>query len=260
MMNGVTGLEKRFEGKTALLTGAASGMGLLCSENLVHEGANVLMVDVNGEKVKELADKLTSEGPGRAMGFTCDVRHYDEVKAACEKAVETFGSVDILVNFAGGAACRIWNVGPKEFPDVPIEVYDWGIDVNLKAQFYFDHVVAGIMREQKSGVIINIGSITGAEGSMQSVDYAAAKSGAMYGLTQSVAQYGAQYGFRCVCVSPGPVLTRPGMARMKTAMGRAAEPQEIIDTVLFLASDKSSFTTGVNILVDGGRLVAADRT
>lgn len=253
-------MEMRFEGKTALITGAASGMGLLCSENLVKEGANVLMVDVNGEKVKELAEKLSSEGPGRALGFQCDVRHYEEDKAACDKAVEIFGSIDILANFAGGAACRIWNVGPKEFPDVPIEVYDWGIDVNLKAQFYFDHIVANQMRKQGSGVIVNIGSITGAEGSEQSVDYAAAKSGAMYGLTQSIALYGAKYGFRCVCVSPGPVLTRPGMARMKTAMGRAADPQEIIDTVLFLASDKSSFTTGVNVLVDGGRLVALDRT
>ena len=82
----------------------------------------------------------------------------------------------------------------------------------------------------------------------------------MNGLTKSLALYGSRYGVRCVCVSPGPVLTRPGMAGMKTALGRAADPQEIIDAVLFLASDHSAFTTGINFLIDGGRLVARDRT
>jgi 3-oxoacyl-[acyl-carrier protein] reductase len=116
------------------------------------------------------------------------------------------------------------------------------------------------MREQKSGVIINIGSITGEEGCAKNVAYSSSKSGAMYGMTKSLALYGAKYGVRCCCVSPGPVLTRPGMAHMKTALGRAAEPQEIVDAILFFASDKSAFTTGVNILIDGGRYVARDRT
>ena len=78
--------------------------------------------------------------------------------------------------------------------------------------------------------------------------------------SMKIDKYGAKYGVRCCCVSPGPVLTRPGMAGMKTAMGRAADPEEIIDSVLFLASDKSRFTTGVNLLIDGGRLIARDRT
>ena len=82
----------------------------------------------------------------------------------------------------------------------------------------------------------------------------------MYGMTKSLALYGAKYGIRCVCVSPGPVLTRPGMAGMKTAMKRAAQPQEIVDAILFLASEKSAFTTGINMLIDGGRVIARDRT
>ena len=77
--------------------------------------------------------------------------------------------------------------------------------------------------------------------------------GAMIGLTRSLAQYGAKYGVRCVCVSPGPVLTRAAMANMKTMLGRAAEPQEIIDLILFIASDKGQFINGENIMIDGGR-------
>jgi NAD(P)-dependent dehydrogenase (short-subunit alcohol dehydrogenase family) len=83
--------------------------------------------------------------------------------------------------------------------------------------------------------------------------YPTSKAALMFGLTKSIAQYGAKYGIRCVCVSPGPVLTRPGMSSMKTLLGRAAEPQEIIDLILFIASDKGQFINGENIMIDGGR-------
>ena len=146
-----------------------------------------------------------------------------------------------------------------EFPDVPIDVYDWGIDVNLKGQFYFAHAVMKQMRKQKSGLIINIGSITGEEGDPIGMDYPTAKSGVMYGLTRSLAQYGSQYNIRCVCISPGPVLTRPDMSNMKTLLGRAAQPQEIIDLILFVASEKGQFINGENIMIDGGRNAAGRR-
>ena len=116
--------------------------------------------------------------------------------------------------------------------------------------FYYD---LSQMRKQKSGLIINIGSITGAEGDGNGMDYSTAKAGVMYGLTKSIAQYGARHGIRCVCVSPGPVLTRAAMANMKTLLGRAAEPQEIVDLCLFLASEKGQFINGENIMIDGGR-------
>ena len=116
-----------------------------------------------------------------------------------------------LANFAGGTAVRMQKVDMEkypEFPDVPIEVYDWGINVNFRAQFYFAHAVAKQMREQKSGIIINIGSISGMEGDAYHMEYPAAKSGVMYGLTKGLAQFGAKHNIRCVCISPGPVLTR----------------------------------------------------
>ena len=109
------------------------------------------------------------------------------------------------------------------------------------------------MAKQNSGVIINIGSITGEEGCASNVAYSTAKSGVMNGLTKSLALYGAKYNVRVCCVSPGPVLTRPGLAGMNTLLGRAADPQEIVDLIMYLASDKAAFITGINVLADGGR-------
>lgn len=245
-----------FIGKTAISTGAASGMGLLFSENFAELGGNIVMCDVNETVLKEKVNEINAKGKGKAIGVICDVRDYDAVCTARDKAIKEFGSIDVLVNFAGGTAVRMCKVDREkypEFPDVPINIYDWGIDVNLKGPFYFAHAVLKQMREQKSGIIINIGSITGAEGDGYGVDYPTSKAGLMYGLTKSVAQYGAQYGIRCVCVSPGPVLTREAMANMSTLLGRAAQPQEIIDLILFIASDKGQFINGENIMIDGGR-------
>ena len=246
----------QFQNKTAISTGAASGMGLCLAQNWAAEGGNVLMCDINMEVLNEKVAEINAKGAGRAVGMYCDVRDYAQVCAARDKAVEEFGSIDLMCNFAGGTAvrmCKVDHAQYPEFPDVPIEVFDWGLDVNLRAQLYFAHAVMKQMREQKSGLIINIGSITGEEGDGYGVEYGTAKSGAMYGLTKSIAKAGAKYGVRCVCVSPGPVLTRAAMANMKTLLGRAAEPQEIIDLVLYLASDKGQFINGTNILIDGGR-------
>ena len=245
-----------FKNKVAISTGAASGMGLLFAQNFASLGGDVVMCDVNEEVLTQKVDEINAKDGGRAIGVVCDVRDYNQVCAARDKAVEAFGRIDVVANFAGGTATRVCGVDRKqypEFPDVPIDVYDWGLDVNLKGPFYFAHAVLKQMREQKSGIIINIGSITGMEGSDYGMDYPTAKSGLMFGLTKSIAQYGAKYNVRSVCISPGPVLTRAAMANMKTLVGRAADPQEIIDLCLFVISDKGRFINGENIMIDGGR-------
>ena len=245
-----------FMRKTAISTGAASGMGLLFSQNFAELGGNVVMCDVNEEVLSEKVEQINKKRKGKAIGVLCDVRDYAQVCSAVDKAVETFGSIDIVANFAGGTAVRMRNVDRKaypEFPDVPIEVFDWGIDVNLKGPFYFAHAALSQMRKQNRGLIINIGSITGAEGDGYGMEYPTSKAGLMFGLTKSIAQYGSKYNIRCVCISPGPVLTRANMANMKTLLGRAAEPQEIIDLCLFVASEKGRFINGENIMIDGGR-------
>lgn len=245
-----------FAGKVAISTGAASGMGLLFAESFAELGGNVVMCDVNEAVLFEKVAAINEKGKGRAVGVLCDVRDYNQVCAARDKAVDEFGRIDIMANFAGGYAVRMRNVDRvayPEFPDVPIEVFDWGIDVNLKGPFYFAHAVLAQMRKQNTGLIINIGSVTGVEGSGYGMEYPTSKAGLMYGLTKSIAQYGAQYNIRCVCVSPGPVLTRAAMANMKTLLGRAAEPKEIIDFCLYIASEKGQFINGDNIMIDGGR-------
>lgn len=245
-----------FSNKVAISTGAASGMGLLFAQNFAELGGNVVLCDVNEEVLAQKVAEINSKAKGKAIGVLCDVRDYSQVCTVRDRAVETFGRIDIIANFAGGTAVRMQKVDREkypEFPDVPIEVYDWGIDVNLKGPFYFAHAVLKQMREQKSGLIINVGSITGAEGDDYGMEYPTSKAGLMYGLTKSIAQFGSKYGIRCVCVSPGPVLTRAAMSSMKTLLGRAAEPQEIIDLCLFIASEKGQFINGENIMIDGGR-------
>ena len=144
---------------------------------------------------------------------------------------------------------------PFSFEKLPIEVIDWGIDVNLRGAIYCCRAVLAGMMERKRGVIINFGSVTGEEGgSGASLDYSAEKS-AMNGMTKSLAILGAPHNVRSCCVIPGPVLTRPGMANMKTLLGRAAEPIELVNVILFLCSDKASFITGSSHVVDGGRLL-----
>ncbi len=247
-----------FDAKTCLITGGASGMGFLAGQNFAKQGANVVLADINEKELEKKAEEICQTG-GKCIGVVCDVRNYSQVLRARDTAIDTFGSIDILLNCAGGAATRILNCREKEFKDIPIEVFDWGIDVNFKGTFYFNHAVIQQMARQNSGIIINFGSITGEEGCATNIDYSSCKSGIMYGMTKSLALYGAKYNIRVCCVSPGPVLTRPGMANMKTLMGRAADPQEIIDLVLYLASDKAAFITGENILIDGGRNIMRNK-
>ncbi|HBC88483.1 MAG TPA: hypothetical protein DCZ94_16160 [Lentisphaeria bacterium] len=239
-----------FKDRIAIITGAASGMGLLSAQELVKEGAKVLLTDVNKEAVEAAAAGIRKDG-GEALGLQVDVRKYDEVKRAADMALEKFGRIDILLNFAGGAETRVCNCH-KPFHELPVEVIDWGLDVNLKGAVYFCHAVMGAMISQKSGVMINLGSVSGTEGSAGAVNYSAAKSG-IIGLTKALALCGAPHGVRACCVSPGPVMTRPGMANMKTRLGRAAEPKEVVDLILYLCSDKAAFITGSNHMIDGGR-------
>lgn len=239
-----------FQQKTAVITGAASGMGLLTCQKLAEEGANVVMLDVNKEAVEKASKEINEKNFGKTIPLVCDIRKYDEVKDAVQLAYKTFGSLDITASFAGGSSARVL----KEFlpfNEMSIEVMDWGIDVNLKGPMYLARAALEIMLPQKSGVIVNIGSVTGLEGG-SNADYSAAKSG-LIGFTKSVALIGAPHNVRCVCVTPGPILTRPEMSCMKTPMRRAGEPIELVDMVLFLCSDKASFITGSNHVVDGGR-------
>ena len=241
-----------FTGRTAFITGGASGMGLLSGQKLAEAGANVVLCDVNQAALEKAAEGIRSAG-GKVLPLVVDIRRYPEVEQAEKTAVETFGSVDILLNCAGGMSGRCCN-NYSSFEKLPIEVIDWGLDVNLRGAIYSCRAILGGMMERRRGVIINFGSVTGEQGGGgPSLDYSAEKS-AMKGMTKSLAILGAPYNVRACCVIPGPVLTRPGMANMKTLLGRAAEPVELVDFILYLCSDKAAFITGSSHVIDGGRL------
>lgn len=250
-------MEINFTNKVALITGAGSGLGLLCAKCFAKEGAKVVLVDINEEAINSAADEIKAFG-GEAIACKVDVTKYDEVKASCDKAIEAYGSVDILVTCAGGSELRICGMSDKQFYEAPIEVLDFGIDLNLKGALYYHHALFPQMIKQCGGVIITLGSITGQEGGHFA--YSASKSALMNGVVKSLALAGEQYGIRAVCVAPGPVLTRPGMAGMRTMAGRAADPQEIVDVILYVASDRGAFINGTTFLVDGGRNVMFNKT
>ncbi len=245
----------RFKDRVAIITGAASGMGLLAAQKYAREGAKVVLTDVNREAAEAAAEGIRKTG-AEAIGSVVDVRHYDQIKAAVDLAIEKFGAVDILVNSAGGAARRIFGHHDSAWHELPPEAIEWGVDVNLKGAVFFSHAVLGAMIRQKRGVIISLGSVDGLTGSASAVEYSAAKSG-IIGLTKSLALCGGPHGVRACCVSPGPVLTRAAMANMKTLLGRAAEPVEVVNLIMYLSSDDAAFITGANHTIDGGRSCGA---
>lgn len=247
-------MEKRFADRTAVVAGGASGMGLAAARRLGAEGAKVVIADIDEEAAKRFADGIVRAG-GTAWGVGCDVRRVSDVEKVRDLALERTGRIDILLHTAGGASQRMCKC-PGPFADRPYEVLDWGIDVNLKGPLYFSRAVLNTMLAQGRGVIVLLGSIDGVTGSPMSVDYSTAKAG-LIGLVKSLALIGAAKGVRACCVSPGPVLTRADMKDMKTPMNRAAEVEEVVNVLLFLASDQASFITGVNYLVDGGRACGA---
>ena len=241
----------RYEGKTGVVTGGASGMGRLTVKRLLEGGGNAVVADANPAAFPALREEFSDYGD-RLLLCACDVRDYAQIQYAVDACAAKFGGADYLFNFAGGESARMCG-STGNFVEKPVEVIEWGLDVNLKGPVLFSRAILPLMMARRRGVIILLGSITGHEGSGHAVDYAAAKSGIMTGLVKSLAQYGAPYNIRACCVAPGPVLTRPAMANMKTMIGRAAEPEEIVDLIEFLISDKAGSITGCTYLIDGGR-------
>jgi len=243
--------KSEYKGRTAVITGAASGMGLCASRELCAAGANVVMCDVNAEELETCVAEINAVGVGRAIACAGDVRRFADAEKAASEAAK-LGGCDVLITFAGGNEARCCN-SRVPFYEQPVEILDWGIDVNLKGPIYFARALMPQMVAKKKGVICCLGSVTGIEGDGVGTMYGTAKSG-LFNFVKGLAIAGGPHNVRAVCVTPGPILSRAAMSGMPTVLGRAGEMRELVDVVLFLCSDDASFVTGTNHIVDGGRL------
>lgn len=249
---------RRFQGRTVVVTGAASGIGEATAAAFAREGASVVVVDRDRERAAQVAARLTSQG-GRALPVACDVTLAEDCDAAVADAVRWGGKLDVLVNNAG-----IGHSGGVL--DTDECTWDRVMDVNVKGVFLMSRAALPAMQATGSGCIVNTASIAGIRGLPERAVYTASKF-AVVGLTKAMALDHVKQGIRVNCVCPGttetpwiaerlaeavdPAVTRAALVA-RQPMGRLGLPVEIAAAILFLASDESSFTTGTALLVDGG--------
>ena len=242
------------KGKTALVTGAGSGIGRSIALAFGAQGAMVVAADIS----KELADetvRLITERGGEADFRYCDVSKKGDVRSLIERIVKDFGHLDYACNNAG-----IHNPSPEFLLDVDEDMWDRIIAVNLKGVFLCMKFEIKEMLKRKRVVIINISSLSGVLGEPGSYAYSAAKHGVM-GLTKTAAYDFAKSGIRINAVCPAAVDT-PGLAEAPEEfreklkddipLGRIGRPEEIAGAVLWLCSDQASFVTGTGLIIDGG--------
>jgi NAD(P)-dependent dehydrogenase (short-subunit alcohol dehydrogenase family) len=238
----------KFAGKTAIVTGAANGIGKATALRLANEGAEVALVDIDQVKVEQVAGTIRAAG-GTALAFAVDITKNEDVKAVAAKVLATFGQIDILVNNAGAG----WH---KQIPfkDTTDGSWEWILDLNIKGTLYFTHAVLEHMVTRKYGKIINVSSIAASVGIPNLAVYAASK-GAVVSFTKSLAMELGSAQINVNCISPGVVAqeTEPLAPCGGTFLGRKGHPSEFAAVIAFLASDEASFITGAEYLVDGGR-------
>ena len=248
-----------FENKVALVTGAASGMGLATAKAFAEAGAAVALADVNGDGARAAADALVAAGH-KALGIRCDVADLDEVEAMVKQTVSTFGRLDMAFNNAGvqSPVAETADADPKD--------YDFVMGVNLRGVWNCMKHELLQMRKQGSGAIVNNSSLGGLVGIAERGIYHASKHGVV-GLTKSAGLEYAAKGIRVNAVCPGIIETPMVMGMLETQpeamaalmkevpMGRLGRAEEIADAVLWLCSPASSFVIGHALPVDGGYTV-----
>lgn len=241
------------EGKVAIVTGAALGIGSAIALDLAKNGADVAVVDLKYEQARAVCDRIVAAGR-RGLALSANVAIAADAQQGVDAIVKELGRVDILVNNAGiNRDAVIWKMTEAQWDDV--------VAVDLKGTFNFIRAVAPRFKDQASGKIVNIASINGLRGKFGQANYSAAKAGVI-GLTKAVARELAKYNVNCNAVAPGAIETEmikqmPEDARQKSLeeilLGRFGTPEDIAWVVSFLCSDKARHITGQVIQVDGGQ-------
>ncbi|MDR3146237.1 MAG: SDR family oxidoreductase [Treponema sp.] len=238
------------EGKTALITGAAGGIGAACAGMFARHGIGALTIsDVRKENLLRTAGEIEKETGLRCIGIDADIRKEAADSALVAEAADRMGRLDILVNCAG-----ISRMG--KLYDVTEEQWNFTFDINVKGLFFVCREAFRVMERQKSGCIINLASQAGRGGGiMVTPDYPSSKA-AVLTLTKSLAKAGAPGGIRVNTVSPGLIATEMtasfGYDPAAVPLGRIGTGDDVAGAVLFLASDYASYITGACIDVNGG--------
>src|ERR1700687_291813 len=247
----------RIDGRVALITGAASGIGEATARRFAQEGAQVVVVDINSDGAKRVTEQIRAEG-GDAGAFCADVADPKDASAMVAQAVATFGRLDILHNNATSG--DMGYIG-----DMTLDGWNRTLAVNLTAPFLAAKAALPGMIAQGGGVIINTSSAAAISAEHGLGAYAAAKAGVI-SLTRSIALEYARHKLRCNCIVPGGVLTPPTQAFINAVEGahermlkanparRLGRPEELASVALFLASDEASFVNGAAYLVDGASM------
>ena len=244
---------KLLEGKVAVVTGAARGIGKAIAMKFAQEGASVAFTDLKADENFQNTEKELQALGVKAMGYTSNAADFEDTAKVVSEIVKDFGRIDVLVNNAGitrdGLMMRMSE-----------QQWDMVINVNLKSAFNFIHAVTPIMMKQKNGSIINMASVVGVSGNAGQANYSASKAG-LIGLAKSIAKELGSRGIRANAIAPGFIITdmtaqlsqevRDEWAQ-KIPLRRGGTPEDVANAALFLASDLSGYVSGQTIHVCGG--------
>ena len=244
---------KLLEGKVAVVTGAARGIGKAIALKFAQEGASVAFTDLKADENFQNTEKELQALGVKAKGYTSNAADFEDTAKVVSEIVKDFGRIDVLVNNAGitrdGLMMRMSE-----------QQWDMVINVNLKSAFNFIHAVTPIMMKQKNGSIINMASVVGVSGNAGQANYSASKAG-LIGLAKSIAKELGSRGIRANAIAPGFIITdmtaqlsqevRDEWAQ-KIPLRRGGTPEDVANAALFLASDLSGYVSGQTIHVCGG--------
>lgn len=244
---------KLLEGKTALITGAARGIGKAIALKFAAEGANIAFTDLKIDETGEATEHEIASIGVKCKGYASNAADFEESHHVVEEIIQDFGRIDILINNAGitkdGLMMRMSE-----------QQWDAVINVNLKSAFNFIHAVTPVMMRQKAGSIVNMSSVVGVSGNAGQANYSASKAG-MIGLAKSIAKELGSRGIRANAIAPGFIITEMTGAlsdevrnewAKQIPLRRGGTPEDVANVALFLASDLSSYVSGQVINVCGG--------
>ena len=246
-------MNERFNGKVAIITGAARGIGKATSRILASEGCTVVTADINKEEAEKTKSEFNTLGY-RAESFQCDISKVEDVEKLIASVHKQFERIDILVNNAGILISAT-------IEETTNDIIDRTININLKGVLYAIRAVTPIMKKQKYGRIVNIGSITGKNGDNTSTFVYGASKGAVISLTRSVARQLGPYGITCNAVAPHAIMTelmsywseekKLNMAKT-IPVRRLGTEEDVASLICYLASNEASFINGETVNINGG--------